>query len=393
MTFQEVFDLIPIRHDWNSMFMLIGIVQGFFLCMVIAIKSSADNQSMRILGWFILATSLISLDVYACYTGLMKYVVFLNDSTEPLVLLLGPLLYLLIYSLIKKEKITLKKSWFHFVPAVLYLLISIDYFLLSNAFKMNAYTNAFYPEISDIPDVKIANWFTYTVRDQWRWILLSSLCFYLILCIVFTFQNKGRFPSLKPFSLEVNKYTFTKISILGLFAILLTIFLVYLLNEDDGGDHIIILFFTLIILIISFLMLAESKFFDKSWVADKYDTSGLKSDHKNIYNKIIAFFEKDPFYLESTCTLKTMGKKLDIPPNYISQAINTENGQNFNDFINEFRIKEACKRLQSKDFKHLNVEGIGHSTGFNSKSAFYAAFKKYTGLTPKAFADQNVPGT
>jgi len=48
----------------------------------------------------------------------------------------------------------------------------------------------------------------------------------------------------------------------------------------------------------------------------------------------------------------------------------------------------AQERLLDDEFKHLTVEAVGQSVGFKSKSAFYNAFKKYTGQSPSAFMKQ-----
>ncbi|NNF36769.1 MAG: hypothetical protein HKN68_21890 [Saprospiraceae bacterium] len=78
--------------------MLIGIALGFYLSMVIFLSNRKEKGPLIFFGWMILCTSLISLDIYLCHTGWMKEVIFLNDSTESLVLLLGPLIYLFLHT-------------------------------------------------------------------------------------------------------------------------------------------------------------------------------------------------------------------------------------------------------------------------------------------------------
>lgn len=67
---------------------------------------------------------------------------------------------------------------------------------------------------------------------------------------------------------------------------------------------------------------------------------------------------------------------------YVSYAINEVFGCNFQTLVNRIRIREACRRIDNqRKYGHYSNEGIAESVGFNSRSAFNAAFKKYTGLS------------
>ena len=55
------------------------------------------------------------------------------------------------------------------------------------------------------------------------------------------------------------------------------------------------------------------------------------------------------------------------------------------DFINKYRVEEAKKKLSSRTYKQFTILAIAYEVGFNSKSAFYNAFKKFTDTTPTKF--------
>lgn len=42
-------------------------------------------------------------------------------------------------------------------------------------------------------------------------------------------------------------------------------------------------------------------------------------------------------------------------------------------------------KLRDPQYHHYKIEQIAFDTGFNAKSTFQAAFKKFTGLTPSQF--------
>ena len=68
-------------------------------------------------------------------------------------------------------------------------------------------------------------------------------------------------------------------------------------------------------------------------------------------------------------------------PKYVSQVINERFGYNFWSLINEARIREACRRFDDPvKYGRYSTDGIAESVGFNSRSSFSAAFKKFTGL-------------
>ena len=55
------------------------------------------------------------------------------------------------------------------------------------------------------------------------------------------------------------------------------------------------------------------------------------------------------------------------------------------DYINEFRVDHSKKLIRDPEFKNYTVVSMGLESGFNSKSTFYSAFKKFTNMTPVEF--------
>ncbi|MEM8846028.1 MAG: AraC family transcriptional regulator [Bacteroidota bacterium] len=185
-----------------------------------------------------------------------------------------------------------------------------------------------------------------------------------------------------PNTVKTNKYLFSRNSVAILFFVFLFVFFIFYRFDNDSGDHYIGMVQTFITFTIAYIILGESRFFEKSWIADKYETltaSGLPFD------SIEALVIEKSYFESPSASLKDLAHQLNTNTNQLSKTINVHTGGNFNDYINQKRINEAKNRLLDKDFGHLTVEAIGNSVGFNSKSAFYTAFKKFTNTSPSAF--------
>ena len=66
-------------------------------------------------------------------------------------------------------------------------------------------------------------------------------------------------------------------------------------------------------------------------------------------------------------------------------TINIEKSRNFHNFINDYRIEEAKKILQDKNYSDTNILNIAFKSGFQSKSVFNRVFKQITGKSPKDY--------
>lgn len=88
-------------------------------------------------------------------------------------------------------------------------------------------------------------------------------------------------------------------------------------------------------------------------------------------------------YRDADLKLGGLASMLNIPAHQLSQLLNDNLGKSFTTYINEFRISEACQLIALRP--NITLEQIGYEVGFNSKSTFFASFKKITGTTPAAY--------
>jgi AraC-like DNA-binding protein len=108
-------------------------------------------------------------------------------------------------------------------------------------------------------------------------------------------------------------------------------------------------------------------------------------DNHEDYLELLGFIEKHKPYVDFELDLLSLSTKTGMKPRYLSQLINKESGQNFCDFINQFRIEEFKKRVRDPDSKSYTLLSIAYECGFNSKATFNRVFKNHTGITPSTF--------
>jgi AraC-like DNA-binding protein len=123
--------------------------------------------------------------------------------------------------------------------------------------------------------------------------------------------------------------------------------------------------------------------------AGKYAKSGLTEQRMSeIGTQLAGFMQSDKAFLESGLTLDEMATRSGVPSHQLSQVLNQHLGVSFFEYVNRMRVEEAKRCLRDPAFGEQTVLQIGFSSGFNSKAAFNAAFKRFTGTTPAAYRSQ-----
>lgn len=141
--------------------------------------------------------------------------------------------------------------------------------------------------------------------------------------------------------------------------------------------------FTFVIYVISFLALRQGNIFvrETRQVSDAYSPVEME----RCFEKLQRVMKEDKIFKDAQLSLPKMAKLLTVSTHLLSATINKKSGQNFPDFINSYRIEEARWMLTCPEYSHQKIAAIAFETGFNSLSAFNAAFKKITSITPSDY--------
>lgn len=342
-------------------------------------KSKSLPDSILAVWMMIIGIHLTSYYLY--YLGYWDKYPHLVGITVPFPLFYGPLLYLYILYSIKNYNYLSEKSYLHFVPAIFsYLYMCRFYFFYSADEKRLV-------DMGKIDDF-----------DIFTNLLLLAFIISGISYSIFSYRLLNRHQQLidNNFSnTESIHLNWLRSFIWGIGLIFLTVIIVIVSRDFLGveysfnPDYIFYSMLVVAILTLGYFGIRHQSIFVDNVVVEvetkeKYKKSGLKNDiSTSKYHELLKLMGEQKPYLEPKLSLNTLAKFLDISPNHLSQIINQYEQQNFNDFVNKYRVEEFIKRAAQNE----NFSFLAHAldSGFNSKSTFNTVFKKQKGMTPSQF--------
>jgi AraC-like DNA-binding protein len=291
----------------------------------------------------------------------------------------APTIYFYLKAQINRDfKLELKHLW-HYLPYAVYFLVYIIVFLQGKTVLENFRRAAITPYLSWLET--IAEWASYLfyfykslqIYNQYRLWTFNQ----------FSDTEKISFKWLRNFIYliiagELFKYLW--------FAIDYFIDLPY---EKDWWWHLLTVAIICYVGIKGYSQVQSNRLIYKDNEAENEAVdekmNGIQSPQKeNNYDELKPKIEKamqaDKLFLEPELSLSDMATKLKTNTSVLSAAINTIFGKNFNDFVNEFRIKEFQIQLQNPENKHYTKLAVAFDCGFNSKATFNRALKKFGGI-------------
>jgi ligand-binding sensor domain-containing protein/AraC-like DNA-binding protein len=151
-------------------------------------------------------------------------------------------------------------------------------------------------------------------------------------------------------------------------------------------------FFKVLIILICIVLAAAAFFIYKKRPfkrQEKYKGSPLTPQFADECIKKLTFLmEIEKLYRDADISLQILAEKLSVSAHLLSQILNEKLNRNFSDFVNYYRIEEAKQILASTGGDRMKVIAVAFEVGFNTKVAFYNAFKKYTKMTPSQYRDR-----
>ncbi len=111
------------------------------------------------------------------------------------------------------------------------------------------------------------------------------------------------------------------------------------------------------------------------------------SDEKRntLLKRIKATFADTAVISDPDFNLSKLAELVESNTKYVSVVINEECHKSFKSMLTECRIKEACRRLDDKEYGRYTIRTIYEEVGYRNAASFNRCFKSVMGMTPSVY--------
>jgi AraC-like DNA-binding protein len=341
-------------------------------------KNNVSNEMLAIL---FICLGLSVIDVSNLITGFYAENPAYAFWLEWIPYVYGPCIFLFTKSVLFKDFKFKSWQWLHFLfPILVFIYYLFTYHINSPSPKITLYKSL-------KNDGHLFNSSLFP---------LVSIIVYLILAFL-NYQKyskgiKNQFSNIEKISLGWVRHV-----ILGFVGLLLVSFIIQSISMFVDNINLIrtlslFSLFTLFVFIISsiFRGLKYSANFDgineqELEIIQDIKKPNLSSEDQSILAEIDNKVQEGKLFLNPDISLKELAENLGIPARKLSILLNQGLNKNFFDYINNYRILTAMEMIEKSEDEKITILEIMYKAGFNSKSSFNTAFKKFTGMTPTQF--------
>jgi AraC-like DNA-binding protein len=370
-----------------NLFYLFSMFIGSLVGLILIYFGFKKNRHNILLGINFLLLTYISLIVWLLTSGYFSHFPFLYRTGNLVGFLFMPLMFIYIRTVLTGKGI----HWFdliHLIPALVILIDFWPVLMLSNHEKYLLIQS----EISNpvlFTAYSQSRFFHFDFYTPFRSVVLA---FYWILSAILVWTNTKK-QDTKGFAKEW--FIWIKI-FLGLELLVFFPFLLLFWAIDPILNFLLVhLTVVLLTIVTGFALLFSPKIlygmdqnlFEEEAIkvkSEKNDTLPVQKVNE-IETKLEEVLDSEKKYLQHGYSIHSLAADTEIPVYLLTLYINHHLKSNFSDLINQKRIAESCKLIESGKYEHLSIIGLAEMSGFNNRNSYTLAFQKFQKVSPSAY--------
>jgi len=360
-----------------------------FWSFVFLTQKGKHNYPKIYLGFFMVLSFLLYCTHAIFFSQLYNLYSYFESLYIFTMLSVYPLYY--IYILLRtNEDAGFKPQKKHFTPAIVFSILSLitTFFLLHEQ-------KVFYVQ-NILIDKNLKGIHLSTIAGLKGGIFFIARLIFLIQVVYYSFKgillvNKHNKTVLNFYSNIEGKtlHWIKNLNILILFVAVASISFVFIGRSYFTRHEVSLLIpsfiFSFVLFLIGFKGNQQTEILEKISIDNNLDLEFEEiqvENNNNLSNQLIELFEKNNIYKHPDLRITTVSESIGTNRTYISRLINDEFNMNFNEFVNQYRIKEAKQLLCCKEHNSYTMEHIAEKSGFGSVASFSRVFKDVEGITP-----------
>ena len=346
--------------------------QGVFLTIILAGQKKGNHKANKLLAVIVGLMTWYTFTFFLYITDYRKFIPILLINGFSIVPLIPVCFYLYFRLLIKGH---VEKNWhWHFVPFAMQFI----YWLPNNS---SGIFHVLSPEI-------ISTYYS-------NFIVRAVSFIHILLFGGYTFIFYRSLPFNTPDLGADKRKWLMKIRLLySIMAVMFTVGTFSLwITDSDIIRYAFFFFLSFFIYLIGYYGYTQTHvvFQTGSGLKPKYLHSKIsKVESRLFYDDLVALMDKSKLYLNPNLKLSDVALEMNISNHELSRAVNENYGQNFMDFLNKYRVREAQNILRDPLKQHLKMLAVALDSGFSNKVSFYKNFKKFAGCLPTEYRKAQV---
>jgi len=341
---------------------------------------------------FFLACFFISLIFYyqpflISNAKLLRHIPYILKSGIVFYFMIPGFLYLYLKSFLTKT-FYLKKKHLLFLIAPFISLLDYMYFHIQNSYQLDEIVKVV--ENNNVYIYRLEGFIPFEMSILLRFLYIVPFGIYVIRLTI----NQSKKASLT--TADKKTFTFIKYLLFALFYAYINFFaalVIPILRDkidftDSLNSGLIIIAGAVILFISVSILLSPELLFDLKEKEKKVGKIIKESieESTEMLNAIESKMIEEKFYLNENFSSQDVLVHFEVTRNKLDELLTHIKGLSFADWLNSLRIEYAKNLLLTHN--KYTIDAISSMSGFSSRSAFYAAFKKVTNITPTEFIRQ-----